>query len=193
VLRPYTFLGPEALCLRPDGSTPHPHLRVQPGIACKHCSLKTTSNGVLSRHLSKNHGVKRKFSTWLHEHVVSDLSLQSWGWHSAAGYWIVKPDRLIAQTLDDSLLQDSCYGFFASRRCIVKSEIISSASTVCRSQTLAALIDGVQLPQQCSRYLQSPCWCLDVASSFFIRPSSVLSNFFREFSYERLELFNDGC
>lgn len=28
-------------------------------------------------------------------------------WHSAAGYWIVKPDRLIAQTLHDSLLQDS--------------------------------------------------------------------------------------
>ena len=107
LLRPYTFLGPEALRLRPDGSAPHPHLRVQPGIACKHCALKTTSQEVLSRHLSKNHGVKRKSSTWLHDHVVSGLSLQSWGWHSAAGYWIVEPDRPILQTPDDSQLQDS--------------------------------------------------------------------------------------
>lgn len=59
MLHPYTFLGLEALCLRLDGSTPHPHLRVQPGIACKHCSLKTTSDEVLSRHLSKNYGGKR--------------------------------------------------------------------------------------------------------------------------------------
>jgi hypothetical protein len=67
-LRPYTFLGPEALRLRPDGSTPHPHLQVQSGIGCRHCSLKTTSHEVLSRHLSKNHGVKRKSPTWLHDH-----------------------------------------------------------------------------------------------------------------------------
>jgi hypothetical protein len=63
LLRPYTFLGPEALRLRPDGSTPHPHLRVQPSIACVHCAFKTTSHKVLSRHLSKNHGVKRKSSS----------------------------------------------------------------------------------------------------------------------------------
>jgi hypothetical protein len=107
LLHPFTFLGPETLRLRPDGSTPHPHLRVQPGIACGHCSLKTTSHEVLSRHLSKNHGVKRKSPTWLHDHVVSGLWLQSWGWHSAAGYWIVKPESSIAQALDDSLLQDS--------------------------------------------------------------------------------------
>ena len=107
LLRPYTFLGPEALRLRPDGSTPHPHLQVQPGISCRHCSLKTTSHEVLSRHLSKNHGVKRKPPTWLHDHVVSGLSLQSWGWHSAAGYWIVKPESSIALALDGSLFEDS--------------------------------------------------------------------------------------
>jgi hypothetical protein len=110
LLRPYTFLGPEALRLRPDRSTPHSHLRVQPGIPCKHCTLKTTSHEVLSRHLSKNHGVKRKSPTWLHDYVVSGLSLQSWGWHSAAGYWIVEPDPSIAKPLDDSLLQDSMPG-----------------------------------------------------------------------------------
>jgi hypothetical protein len=107
LLGPYTFLGPEALRLRPDESTPHPHLQVQRGIACRHCSLKTTSHEVLSRDLSKNHGVKRKSPTWLHDHVVSGLSLQSWGWHTAAGYWIVKPESSIALALDDSLLQDS--------------------------------------------------------------------------------------
>jgi hypothetical protein len=107
LLRPYTFLGPEALRLRPDGSTPHPHLRVQRGIACRHCSFKTTSHEVLSRHLSKNYGVKRKSPTWLYDHVVSGLLLQSWGWHSADGYWIVKPESSITQALDDSLLQDS--------------------------------------------------------------------------------------
>jgi hypothetical protein len=54
-----------------------------------------------------NHGVKRKSPAWLHDHVVSGLSLQSWGWHTAAGYWIVKPESSIALALDDSLLQDS--------------------------------------------------------------------------------------
>jgi hypothetical protein len=38
---------------------------------------------------------------------VSDLLLQSWGWHSAAGYWIVKPEFSPVQALDDSMLQDS--------------------------------------------------------------------------------------
>jgi hypothetical protein len=107
LLRPYTFLGLEALRLRPDGSTPHPHLQVQPGVACVHCAFKTTSHEVLSRHLSKNHGVKRKSSSWIRDHVASDLLLQSWGWHSAAGYWIVKPESSPAQALDDSMLQDS--------------------------------------------------------------------------------------
>jgi hypothetical protein len=107
LLRPYTFLGPEALRLRPDGSAPHPHLRVQAGIACMHCTFKTINHEVLSRHLSRNHGVKRKPATWLQDHVVSGLSLQSWGWHSAAGYWTVKPESSPAQVLDDSLIQDS--------------------------------------------------------------------------------------
>lgn len=41
LLRPYTFLGPEALRLCLDGFTPHPHLQVLFSIAYRHCSLKS--------------------------------------------------------------------------------------------------------------------------------------------------------
>lgn len=102
ILRPNTFIELDALRLRPDRSAPHPHLRLQAGVACRYCNFRTTSSEVVSRH-----GVERKPSTWLQDHVVSGLLLQSWEWHSAARYWTVKPDSSPAQALDNSLLQDS--------------------------------------------------------------------------------------
>ena len=73
-LRPYTTLGPKELRLRPDHSLPHPHLSKHLGVKCKHCELKTTSTEVLSRHLSKEHGIKRKTAAWrgdIHGHFRS--------------------------------------------------------------------------------------------------------------------------
>ncbi|KAJ5052595.1 hypothetical protein J3E74DRAFT_469583 [Bipolaris maydis] len=109
-LRPYTILGPKELRLRPDHSPPHPHLSKHLGVKRKHCELKTTSTEVLSRHLSKEHGIKRKTTTWRGEHVVNSLMLQSWDRNGAYGYWIVtEEDRSvpISSSFDNSLLQQS--------------------------------------------------------------------------------------
>ncbi|KAI8401260.1 hypothetical protein FOFC_18129 [Fusarium oxysporum] len=46
---------PETLPVRLDGSSPHPHLRIHQGAACRHCGLRSTSLEVLSRHLKKLH------------------------------------------------------------------------------------------------------------------------------------------
>ncbi|PVH93801.1 hypothetical protein DM02DRAFT_540752, partial [Periconia macrospinosa] len=62
-LEPYTILGPKELQLRPDHSAPHPYLSKHLRVICKHCGFKTTSTEVLSRHLSKEHRIKRKTST----------------------------------------------------------------------------------------------------------------------------------
>ncbi|KAJ6191987.1 hypothetical protein J3E72DRAFT_443135 [Bipolaris maydis] len=109
-LRPYTILGPKELRLRPDHFPPHPHLSKHLGVKCKHCELKTTSTEVLSRHLSKEHGIKRKTAAWRGEHVVNSLILQSWDRNGAHGYWIVtEEDRSVptSSSFDNSLLQQS--------------------------------------------------------------------------------------
>jgi hypothetical protein len=74
LLQPYTILGPTELRLRPDHSPPHPDLTKHLGMMCKQCRHKTTSAEILGRHLSKEHRVKRKTSTWLREHAASGLS-----------------------------------------------------------------------------------------------------------------------
>ncbi|KAL9564000.1 hypothetical protein ACKAV7_011860 [Fusarium commune] len=47
--------SPDTLPKRPDGSTPHPHLRIQDGKACKHCGLRSTSSDVLSKYIRVLH------------------------------------------------------------------------------------------------------------------------------------------
>jgi hypothetical protein len=74
-LRLYTILGPKELRLRPDYSLPYPYLSKHLGVKCKHCELKITSTEVLSRHLSKKYGIKRKTAAWRGEHVVNSLML----------------------------------------------------------------------------------------------------------------------
>jgi hypothetical protein len=109
LLRPYTILGPKELRLRPDHAPPHPHLSKHLGMMCKHCEQKTTSAEILARHLSKEHGMKRKTATWLREHGVSGLMLQSWDRNGAYGYWIVEEDRSTStsSTFDNTQLQES--------------------------------------------------------------------------------------
>jgi hypothetical protein len=89
LLRPYTILGPKELRLRPDHTSLHPHLSKHLGMMCKHCRHKTTSLEMLARHLSKDHSMKRKTATWLHDNGVSGLMLQCWDRNGAYGYWIV--------------------------------------------------------------------------------------------------------
>jgi hypothetical protein len=107
LLRLYTFLEPKKLPLRSDRLAPHLHLLMQHGFACRHCSFRTTSVEMLNRHLSKSHEMKRKTTTWLHDHAVNGLFLQSWDRNGACGYWIVEPNRTVIATdrFDSSLLQ----------------------------------------------------------------------------------------
>jgi hypothetical protein len=110
LLRPYTILGPKELRLPTDHTPPHPHLAKHLGMICKHCGHKTTSAEILARYLPKEHGMKRKTSTWLREHGVNGVMLQSWDRNGAYGYWTIKDDRSPAassSTFDNSLLQES--------------------------------------------------------------------------------------
>lgn len=109
LLCPLTLLDPKELSLRSDGSLPHPHLLTQRGAACKHCTYKTTSIGMLGRHLSKSHGMKRKTSGWIRDEINDGISLQSWDQNGACGYWIVKPDgpAPVPGQFDDSMHQTS--------------------------------------------------------------------------------------
>lgn len=63
----------------------------------------------MSRHLSAKHGLKRKSSTWLQDHVRRGLMLQSWDRNGAYGYWIVEQDGTSAthSSVDSSLQQTS--------------------------------------------------------------------------------------
>ncbi|KAJ0132428.1 Uncharacterized protein HZ326_24490 [Fusarium oxysporum f. sp. albedinis] len=54
-IRTLRLPDPETLPVRSDGSSPHPHLRIQQGAACRHCGLRSISLEVLSRHLKKVH------------------------------------------------------------------------------------------------------------------------------------------
>ncbi|KAI3573635.1 hypothetical protein IWW34DRAFT_135798, partial [Fusarium oxysporum f. sp. albedinis] len=43
---------------RADSSVRHPYLALQTGAECKHCTLRSTSHDILSRHLKKVHTQK---------------------------------------------------------------------------------------------------------------------------------------
>ncbi|KAH7143379.1 hypothetical protein DER46DRAFT_630878 [Fusarium sp. MPI-SDFR-AT-0072] len=51
---------PKTLPVRSDGSSPYPHLRIQQGVACKHCGCG----------FSESH--------WLQDHILDRLSFQAW-------------------------------------------------------------------------------------------------------------------
>jgi hypothetical protein len=77
LLRSLGLLSPKKLARRPDGSLPHPHLAMRRGAECRHCDERRTSINVLSRHLSKSHGMRRKASSGLRGEIGDGL-FQSW-------------------------------------------------------------------------------------------------------------------
>jgi hypothetical protein len=76
LLRLYTILGPKELRLGPENTHPHLHLS-------KHLGYRTISAEILAGYLSKDYGIKRKTSTWLCEHGVDGVMLQSWNRNGA--------------------------------------------------------------------------------------------------------------
>ncbi|KAF6527780.1 hypothetical protein HZS61_008082 [Fusarium oxysporum f. sp. conglutinans] len=86
--------SPDTLPKRPDGSTPHPHLRIQDGKACKHCGLRSTSSDVLSKHIRVLHkpelaATRSGGKHWLRDHINDNLSLQSWTLNDIKRAWVV--------------------------------------------------------------------------------------------------------
>ncbi|KAJ3454045.1 hypothetical protein MRS44_018677 [Fusarium solani] len=82
-IRTLRLPDPKTLPVRSDGSSPHPHLRIQQGAACRHCGLRSTSLEVLSRHLKEvhpqdiQHSRGRGFpeSHWLQDHILDRLTI----------------------------------------------------------------------------------------------------------------------
>ncbi|KAF5975170.1 hypothetical protein FBULB1_7526 [Fusarium bulbicola] len=86
--------SPDTLPRRLDGSTPHPHLRIQYGQACKHCGLRSTSSDVLSKHIRTLHkseiaATRSGGKHWLRDHINDNLSLQSWTLNDIKRAWVV--------------------------------------------------------------------------------------------------------
>ena len=60
---------PNRLSNRDDYSTPHPHLLIKQGAACKQCDFRSTSLLVVQRHRSKEHGYQSDGKNWLAEGI----------------------------------------------------------------------------------------------------------------------------
>lgn len=72
---------PGELPPRPEVSETHPHLALQNGAACKHCSFRSVSLKVLSRHLRLEHKdkIKQRSSSkggWLQDHILEQLQFR---------------------------------------------------------------------------------------------------------------------
>ncbi|KAI8411163.1 hypothetical protein FOFC_07757 [Fusarium oxysporum] len=96
-IRTLCLPDPKTLPMRSDGASPHPHLRIQQGAACRHCGLRSTSLEVLSRHLKEvhpqdiQHSRGRGFpeSHWLQDHILDRLRFQAWTVSNIGRSWTV--------------------------------------------------------------------------------------------------------
>ena len=90
---------PNTLPLRPDWSPAHPDLASHVGVACRHCTYRTTSVDLITRHLAKAHDRRRQGQKrdWLHDEVIQGVVLQSWTQNGARGYWIATRDPAIGE------------------------------------------------------------------------------------------------
>ena len=83
------LLDPKKLKPLEDGLPPHPHLAIHKGDSCDLCEYRSTSQKLVKRHRSKEHG-RDVFRNGLHgSGVHGGLRLQSWTHNGAGGYWIV--------------------------------------------------------------------------------------------------------
>ncbi|KAK4243174.1 hypothetical protein C7999DRAFT_44957 [Corynascus novoguineensis] len=87
---------PNTLPLRPDWSPAHPDLASHVGVACRHCTYRTTSADLITRHLAKAHDRRRqgKKRDWLYDEVIQgvpELALQT-NWIRRTG-WLETFDR----------------------------------------------------------------------------------------------------
>ncbi|KJZ70098.1 hypothetical protein HIM_10501 [Hirsutella minnesotensis 3608] len=97
---------PAQLARRPDGSAKHPvhpHLVLQKGASCKHCSFRSASLLLLSNHLKRSHRHvinANPRGRWLRSHVNEGLLFQGWLANDIQSAWIVVTDRSQQMSLD---------------------------------------------------------------------------------------------
>ncbi|KAH7111674.1 hypothetical protein B0J13DRAFT_461819, partial [Dactylonectria estremocensis] len=90
---------PGELPPRPNRSSPHLHLALQEGLACKHCGLRSISNKVMVDHVKKAHrsemGLAARYNRriWVRDHIDEKVLFQSWGARDIQRSWIVQRDR----------------------------------------------------------------------------------------------------
>jgi hypothetical protein len=80
---------PNTVPKRPDGDPIHPHLLAQSGFACLQCDYRTTSETLVRRHLSQEHGHQLSPSSTSRNRCWSEATLQSWTQNGKRGFWIV--------------------------------------------------------------------------------------------------------
>ncbi|EAQ93900.1 hypothetical protein CHGG_02135 [Chaetomium globosum CBS 148.51] len=104
LVRALCLPDPNTLPLRPDWSPAHPQLATHTGVACRHCTYRTTSVELITRHLAKAHNRRRAqgYRGWLRDEVFEDVVLQSWTQNGARGYWIATQDPSPAERPEDA-------------------------------------------------------------------------------------------
>lgn len=95
-IRALNLPDPGKLCLRPDGSPPHPHLLLQRGAVCEYCNYRTTSFELIRRHLARSHGKKQGSLGSMADCPTSECFLQGWTKNGARTLWIVNADGIPA-------------------------------------------------------------------------------------------------
>ncbi|KAL5434706.1 hypothetical protein PMIN06_011321 [Paraphaeosphaeria minitans] len=85
---PCGFKDPNAIPIRPNGSPPHPELRVHEGFACRECDFYTTSSKLLTGHLSTLH-LRERASRQRTDPLYDDVFLQTWSDGPTRKYWTV--------------------------------------------------------------------------------------------------------
>lgn len=90
LIRELNLPNPNELPSRRDGCSPHPHLAMQTGAACKVCLFRSTSLELVQRHVAKEHGQGSRKQTMQRQQIDNGVLLQSWTQNGRRSYWIVK-------------------------------------------------------------------------------------------------------
>jgi hypothetical protein len=84
---------PNSVTKHSDGDPAHPHLLAQSGFACLRCEYRTTSQNLVKRHLSQEHGLQVSSASTDNDRYWSEVTLQSWTPNGKREFWIVGGPR----------------------------------------------------------------------------------------------------
>lgn len=88
-IRSLALQDPNTVPRRPDGSSAHSNLLVHDGFACSQCVYRTTSENLLRRHLSQQHGAHAPRTSEIDPQFWSKVRLQSWTQNGKREFWVI--------------------------------------------------------------------------------------------------------